>query len=429
MNAPEISVFEWIGNVDSPGGIMDTVIEHLQLEPFDITRGITRNGSKAENARRLALEMPSDTFIAFSVFEEQVSVGALIEIADQLPPGAVLLAFLKEYVNPLRDNIVTRYVPSATSSEFVLKIAGHVHRIIKTQPKGSKFNPEQIGFPDTKKSYVGIGDYEPLLDERCVVNLDIDSVDFDFFSDLRSDSRRLVVFGQDAINRNTTPLPHFYRWSWLPQLEASAIILNDPSLYASADLLAGWWVGTQSRDYVKEAAEIISKAAGALGIENEDVTFFGASAGGYSSLAMASCLPGSRAIVDIPQVCLQTYGAKVASDASISAGLNFASAEVVPDQFRHRIDLIDRFIAEQWVPDFLYLQNNRDHTHVSAQMGQFLSRLGELMATNRWAQSEFTVEMYSAWNILKGGHFPLSREATLRRINEYIASPKPKIRA
>ncbi|MCO4239835.1 hypothetical protein [Pseudarthrobacter raffinosi] len=429
MNAPEVSAVDWIGNVDSPGGIMDTVIEHLQLEPFDVSQLMTRDTSEIDNAKRMALHLPYGRLIAFSVFDEQVSSESLVMIANQLPTGAVLMVFLSDYVNPMSANIITRYVPAETPAEFILKIAGHVHKIISTQPIGSRFNPPQVDFPELQKRYVEIENYEPLLDERHAVKLEMDSVDFDFFSDLRSGSRKLVVFGQDAINRDITPLPHFYRWSWLPRLEASAIILNDPSLYARNDLLAGWWVGTQSRDYLKEAVGIISKIASALDIENHDITFFGASAGGYSALAMASCLPGSRAIVDIPQVCLETYGAKVASDASIKAGLNFDSAELVPEKFRHRIDLIERFISEQWVPDFLYLQNNRDHTHVGAQMGPFLARLGALMSKHRWAQCEFVVEMYSAWNLLKGGHFPLSREVTLRRINEYIVSPKARSRS
>lgn len=150
--------------------------------------------------------------------------------------------------------------------------------------------------------------------------------------------------------------PHFYRWSWLPSPQASAMILNDPSLYASDDLLAGWWVSQRERDFVKEGVRLVAKAADALGIRNEDTKFYGASAGGYSPLAMATCLPGPRAVVGIPQVSLATYGAKVASDA--------------------------------------------------------------------WAHSQFSVETYSEWNLLKGGHFQLSRSVSLRRINEYIRSSR-----
>ena len=85
--------------------------------------------------------------------------------------------------------------------------------------------------------------------------------------------------------------------------------------------------------------------------------------------------------------------------------------------------IVERFVHEQNVPDFLYLQNNRDVTHVAAQMGMFLERVSQLMARHDWAHSRFTVQMYSAWNLLKGGHFPLSRQDTLRHINEYIATP------
>lgn len=427
MPANSTHPIDWLFNPDATDGVMDTVLEHLQLKPYDASGLLVRDSSPLENARRLATLMPEEPVIALSVAEEHVSSSELRVIADELPPGSLLYVFMKEYFDPKWPNIVARLVPADSHDQFVLKIAGHVHRLIGSLPQGSRFNGGSAQeFPSEFRHFNRLDDFQPLLDERHTVRVDADSVTYELFSDLRSNSDKLVIFGQDAINRNATPLPHFYRWSWLPSLDASAIILNDPSLYAADDLLAGWWVGQQGRDFVKEAVEIIAKAAAALGIRNEDITFFGASAGGYSSLAMAACLPGSRAIVDIPQVCLTTYGAKVASDASIRAGLGFENAEAVTDEYRHRIDIIDRFIAEKCVPDFLYLQNNRDHTHVGSQMGPFLARLGELMAIHPWAHSQFTVETYSAWNLLKGGHFPLSRDVSLQRINDYIKTPRDR---
>lgn len=425
MSVQRAPIVDWVFNCDAPGGVMDTVLEHLQLKPFDASGLIIRRPSPLENARSLTSQLVGEPVIALSVVEEMISADELRMLADQLSPGTVLHVFMKVYVDPKAPNIIARFVPAENHDQFVLKVAGHVHRLAKTQPNGSRFSTgTPVDFPTLSRHFEGFDAFQPLLDERHTVRVEIDSVPFEIFSDLRSQSDKLVIFGQDAINRNSTPLPHFYRWSWLPDLNASAMILNDPSLYASNDLLAGWWVGNRERDFVKDAVSIVAKAARALGIGNDDITFYGASAGGYSSLAMAACLPGARAIVDIPQVCLATYGAKVASDASIRAGLGFENAESVPDLYRHRIDIIDRFIAEEWVPDFLYLQNNRDHTHVGSQMGQFLARLGNLMAVHPWAHSQFSVETYSEWNLLKGGHFPLSRHVSLRRINDYIRTPR-----
>lgn len=425
MTVSHAPVFDWVFNSDAPGGVMDTVLEHLQLKPFDASGLISRQQSLVANARSLTARLSGEPVLALSVAEEAISVNELTSIANELPPGTTLHVFMKIYVDPKSPNIIARFVPADSHDQFVLKVAGHVHRLVGTQPPESRLSsgPAQ-DFPAATRHYVGLDDFQPVVDERHTVRVDVDSVAFEFFSDLRSQSDKLVIFGQDAINRSSTPLPHFYRWSWLPSLQASAMILNDPSLYASDDLLAGWWVGRRERDFVKEAVRLVAKAAEALGIRNEDITFYGASAGGYSSLAMATCLPGSRAIVDIPQVSLATYGAKVASDASIRAGLGFPNAESVPDSYRHRIDIIDRFIAEEWVPDFLYLQNNRDHTHVGSQMGPFLAKLGTLMSLHSWAHSQFSVETYSEWNLLKGGHFPLSRSVSLRRINEYIRSSR-----
>lgn len=413
---------EWLFNTDAPGGAIDIIIEHLQLGAFDASSTIERTASSFTNADRLC-NSGSGPVIALSATTGNVTASDLVAIADALPACSVLHVFQREYVDPRRPNIVARLVPATTDREFLLKIAGHLHKLVQGQPAGSRFVPAEIEFPRLHDQCSGLDNYEPKVGERCRVSLKWEGVRYDFFSDLRPGSRRLVVFGQDAIDRTKISLPHFYRWSWLPELQASAIIFNAPSLYAADHLLAGWWVGTRTRDYVREAVAIVRRAMQSLNVPPEEVTFFGASAGGFSALGMAAALPGARAIVDIPQVCLATYGARIASDASILAGLGYARAEDVPPALRHRVDIIDRFVHEQNVPEFLYLQNSRDQTHIGAQMGTFLQRLGELMSRAEWAQRQFRVEVYSAWNLLKGGHFPLSRADTLRHINSYISMP------
>lgn len=413
---------EWLFNADAPGGAMDIIIEHLQLGALDVSSTIERTASSFTNAVRLCSSRAGPV-IALATTTGKIAASDLISIADALPPGSVLHVFQREYVDPRHPNIVARLVPATTEREFLLKTAGHVYKLVQGQPPGSRFVPVKTEIPRLHDQCTGLDNYTPRVGEQCRVSLGWEGVRYEFLSDLRPGTPRLVVFGQDAIDRTKISLPHFYRWSWLPELQASAIILNDPSLYAADHLLAGWWVGTRTRDYVQEAVAIIRRTMQSLNIAPEDVTFFGASAGGFSALAMAAALPGARAVVDIPQVCLATYGARIASDASILAGLGYARAEDVPPALRHRVDIIDRFVYEQNVPEFLYLQNSRDQTHIGAQMGTFLQRLGELMSGAEWAQRQFRVEVYSAWNLLKGGHFPLSRADTLRHINSYIATP------
>ncbi|MGG5171544.1 hypothetical protein ACQR35_05100 [Pseudarthrobacter sp. J1738] len=421
--------FDWIENLDAPGGVIDAALEHLQYEHFLADRTAVRNAIPLENARSLAAATDRTHVLGLAVFEAPVTVDHLIEILDALPEASQLMVFLRHYVDTGHPSIVSRLVAAETDDEFKLKVTGHIHRLVSNQPSGSKYNPKNDEFPTETEKFASIADYAPTVGKRTVVEVNEGGVRFEFISELKANSKKLVVFGQDALNRQVVGLPHFYRWSWAREIDASALFLNDPSIYADERLLAGWWVGTRERDYIEEMVSIIRKIMAEQGILAENVTFFGASAGGYSSFQMAAVLHGSRAIVDIPQVDLTKYFARSASDATIAAGLGYKTAEDVEPEFRHRIDVVERFRREKYVPDFLYLQNNRDSQHVAKQMGAFLYKISELMEEHDWAHAQFSVETYSAWHLKKGGHFPLSRADSIARINAYINSPRQRIRA
>lgn len=414
-------IIDLIAILDEPGGVLDRYIESFQLEYLNISREIERTADPLANAQRYN-ELQADRYPNKRVLRLMTSETASVpvEALDFLsPPGVRNVVFTRNYRKSDVESVFVQGIPNDFEVDFDAKVGGHLSRITRTQPIGSPINPASLPFPDSHRSYADIDSYEPVIDERHTLSIDFRGVKYDLFSDLRSSTTKLFVFGQSALNRNTVELPVFHRWKWMMDLSASAIALNDPTLYCDASIDAGWWVGTQDRDYVEEAVNIVSRIAKSLGIGPDGVIFYGGSAGGFSSFQMAACLPGSRVIADIPQIDLRKYHLPRAVDAAVAAGLGYGTSSEVPREYLHRIDVVERFLRNQHVPDFLYLQNLRDTTHMNSQFLDFRNRVELLRDQHAWAEHSGRYETYSAWSLVRGGHFPLGRNDTMRYLNSF----------
>lgn len=415
------TVIDLIAVLDAPGGVIDRYIESFQLEHINISNEIQRTSDPLVNAQRLnellsGHHRGKNVLWLMTAESTDVPVEALSFLSS---PGVHTIVFTRRYRASKFDNVTVQGMPDGADVNFDAKVGGHLSRIIRMQPPGSPINPPSLPFPDIHRPYSGIEEYVPVVGERHTVSIEVDGVKYDFYSDLRAGTKKLVVFGQSALSRSLVELPVFHRWKWALDLDGSAIALNDPTLYLDDKIEAGWWIGTKDRDYAEEASRIVAKIAASLGLSPEDVIFYGGSAGGFSSFHMAACLPGSRVVADIPQIDLRKYHLPLAIDAAVRAGLGYASRLEVPEEYLHRIDVIERFKHQKHVPDFLYLQNLKDDKHLEAHFDDFKSRLEALKGENEWARSSGVFETYSAWSLVRGGHFPLGRADTMRHLNSY----------
>lgn len=353
--------------------------------------------------------------IALAVIGRRYTDEAVLKIADRLPDGQMLWVFSPTH-RRLRHPKLLRctHVPAANNRIFQRKILSHVDAFLKKLPQGSRFAPERLPFPSESRIYEWPS-YDPLVDLRHTVEVNRDGVPYEFFSDLRSTSKKLVVFGQDALTRGVLPLPYFFRWKWSHRIDASVMILNDPTLYLDDSLDAGWWIGTPERDYVAEGVELVQVVMDKLEIGPDDVLFVGISAGGFSALQMATLLPGSKAISEIPYLTLFAGGhiGKVANQA-ISSCLGYESADAVPPALAPRIDVIKRMEEQRHIPEFLVIQNTQDQRHMESQYGPFKEKVPRLPGFD--PEVHRLVE-YSQQSLVKGGHFPLHEEVMLRLID------------
>lgn len=411
--------------------MVDQYIESLQLASRDLSDWVARTEVTSENLMGLiekwsAAPTPGNCCVFISAWGEGPEF--LREIAAlELPTGLYVVIISPVYISVRIEQLRVIGAKASTDREFRGRVGGHMARFLRMQPPESAFSgaKPKFSFPVVKGGQHD--QWLPILGENQQVSLDMLGHRLDLLSMLREDSSSLLVIEQSAVGRDGDRKPPFFqRWTWAEDfVGGSVIVLNDPLLYQSDSLKAGWWFGTRDHDLVHACVETVRRATSKLGLSDRDVVFYGGSAGGFSALHMAAAMPGAKAVADIPQIDMRTYHARVAADSAAKAAFGVHGIGDVPEHLLHRIDVIERFKHEKHVPTFLLLQNLRDSTHVVSQYADFVRRLSELNRVESWARAPYEVRAYSAWNLNKGGHFPLSRTDSMAEVNSFVERMRP----
>ena len=416
----------WIASVDAPGNSIDSYIETFQIHRHDLSKNFDRGHDVLANVRSFADYWNSaqgvEEAVLFAVDDSTDGVLDIGAILDALPPRANLVALVRAYRRIDDERLHMVGIPTDDAKEFTARVGGHLSRFMRLQPAGSVFKPAKSTFPSGQWEYSSLNDYSPVVGQAGRVDIHADGIKYEFLTDLKPESKLLIVFGQSALVRTTVQLPVFQRWSWAADIPgASYISVNDPNFYLDETINAGWWFGTRTRDTPREFAALVRTAAEALDLQPEQIVFTGGSAGGFSSFQMAACLPGSRVVVDIPQIDMRRYSLEGEANNAARAAFGVSSIAEVPEDLLYRVDVIHRFQNERHIPDYLYLQNLRDTTHILRHFQYFVDRTVQMAHDHRWAMHAAEIELYSAWNMNRGGHFPLNRADTTDRIRRFMS--------
>ena len=415
----------WVASIDAPGNSIDAYIETFQIHRHDLSRNFDRDDDVLGNLRSFADYWSGaeadDEAVLFVVDASTDGALDLQAVAQALPPRTSLVALVRSYRSIEDERLHVVGIPTDDPKEFANRVGGHLSRFMRMQPPGSPFKPAKSEFPGGRWEFDSLSAYEPHIGDGGHVVINADGIKYEFLTQLDPDSKVLIVFGQSALVRSTVQLPIFQRWSWAQDIPgASYISVNDPNMYLDETLNAGWWFGTSSRDTVREFAGIVARAAEKLSLRPEQIVFTGGSAGGFSSFQMAACLPGSRVVVDIPQIDMRAYSLQGEANNAARVAFGVDSIQDVPDDLLHRVDVTHRFRLEQHIPDYLYLQNLRDTTHILRHFQYFMDSTLRMSHDHKWALHKAEIELYSAWNVNRGGHFPLNRADTMERIRRFM---------
>jgi len=227
-----------------------------------------------------------------------------------------------------------------------------------------------------------------------LVERDVDGVKLRFYMNIRPNSKRLLVFGQGYTDRKLVTLPRFQRMNWASEFEDSLIILSDPTLYLDPQMGLGWCVGTADKHYLPIICDYIGEVATKLGVANEHMLFWGSSAGGFTSLMMATYFPGAAAVANNPQIDVLAFkrgGVRMLLDLGFG-GIGIDQAR---KRYKTRFSFIERVREIGWIPDIYYLQNVADEDHYRDQFLPFVAALGEIGGRSHTGDSaRFVADLY-----------------------------------
>src|SRR5699024_1946412 len=179
-----------------------------------------------------------------------------------------------------------------------------------------------------------------------------------------------------------------------------------------------WGVGSYNRHYIRDYNEVIMRIAELLKITNENVIYFGSSAGGFMSLMLATLHKGSLAIPNNPQVWVRL-------DSQTSRAKNLYN-EIFPEMnekeifsmFSNRLSVISMMKQENYIPNIFYLLNrysNKDYEEQYKPFKEFLDK------RNMIENSHIEFLMYHSD---KGHSGIYDRKKTADLINSFLTTQK-----
>lgn len=256
-----------------------------------------------------------------------------------------------------------------------------------------------------------------------LLTVDWEGVKFEFLLKVKDHSSHLLILGSGAMNyleKRINP-PYFQRHSWINDFEDSVIYYNDPTLYLGKDLLLGWGQGTIDRFYIKEIAIVLETLIKKMQVPSKNVVFYGSSGGGFMSLILAGYIKDSVALVNGPQTCL-TKWLKVPVQKVFDRSYPNMTVQQVMDTFPDRINVINFYKKQKYVPKIYYLQNAYCELDIQDHVIPFIDGLQKMGAdcvvNNVKFDFYYKVEPGPAVLPRIGGHGALGKTETFKYFNK-----------
>ncbi|ASB87140.1 glycosyl transferase family 2 [Bacillus sonorensis] len=249
------------------------------------------------------------------------------------------------------------------------------------------------------------------FNETFILIVEHKQVNFEFFLNLKSSYNALLILGSGAIDPQKHSLPVFQRHSWADEIASSTIFYNDPTLYLG-NINIGWGQGNENHFYLESISAIIEKMTEILNIKPENITFYGSSAGGFSSLFLSGLIKGSTALVNNPQTVVfnyyQTHVQKMLEVSYKKKGM-----EEFPQHLMYRLSIPDFYKKINYIPNIIYYQNLACEHDYERHFHPFINELFELTKQEPFIKK---IECHFYYDKVQG-HNPLGKEETLAILN------------
>lgn len=273
-----------------------------------------------------------------------------------------------------------------------------------------------------KLNYDEIEKYKFPFNEVFALQINHEEVFYHFIIRLSSKSNKLLCFSPGAQSRtmkttsgkSITP-PYFHRWSWYKYFDESFISCADPTFLYDDTITLGWFVGNKNEWYLKILSEIIKKILNNLNIKNENTIFFGSSGGGFVSIALGTLIKDSKVIANNSQFFILNFEQYHINNLFRLLRKSFCQKdeEIIP-QIKHRLNIIELFKRENYVPEINYYVNLYSKADINNQFLPFIQEISNLDIF----EQNLNIHLYKGNK--KIPHDPMGTQQTIKIIKSKI---------
>lgn len=239
----------------------------------------------------------------------------------------------------------------------------------------------------------------------------IDNLDFHFQFHYKKDCNNLVVFSNGAIDTNKRKLPVFMRSTWSDEINANCLFIDDRTIHDN-DLKIGWGIGTSQRHYLKDYNRFVKLICKLFDFKSNQTIYFGSSAGGFMSMAMACEHKGTKAIVNNPQTYVYNYTSGSVKKIFQHLSPKIQHSEII-NNYKDRLSITKIMSKNKHVAEIHYLQNRLCQTDIDRQLNPFLKMMDKYNIDSK----NVNIILY---NNQKSGHNPMNKQSTIKYLNSTI---------
>jgi hypothetical protein len=220
-------------------------------------------------------------------------------------------------------------------------------------------------------------------------------------------NRKLFVMMPSAVERWRLKLPVFSRWTWASKgtFPGHVLCIADPTLELNEELGLGWCLGKSTQPVIDDIEDFLIKFTRVKEIANEDIVFWGSSAGGFAALALAARFAGATAVAINAQTDAMSYQVKEQVDLVRKMCFGGASEEQVRSDFADLVNMSSRWSGLSSSRAIL-IQNELDVHHYDAHFKPFWNTLGGLVRHGKSNAGTHSAWVYTNEN----GHTPETPE-------------------
>lgn len=239
-----------------------------------------------------------------------------------------------------------------------------------------------------------------------------------FFAPNSDYPNRLLVLLNGAVERteDRDPREVFQRRSWVDLLDSNVLIMSDATIHPGNSLRIGWAQGNGTSALEHAMAECVDYFRRSLQIENENILFFGSSAGGYQAVALHSRFKGSRFVVNNAQFDWTRYYPSYV-DKVLAHSFDSISVESARRNFPLRCNVLERFLDTNSRIEGTYWLNVASSIDYKAQLPVLNAFMARRAASQPNTPMDISVDYYVD---KRAGHMPRGKEHTVGRINRAL---------